>query len=73
MEKITLEVAAERIDATPDHTATVVGDRVMVTRHGKASGYVSQEDLDQLRHTPTGWGKNLTRGAYPIWRAITGN
>jgi hypothetical protein len=69
---MTLTDAAERINRHPDLTATVRRDSIMVDVYHRPAGYVSEGDLAQLGHTPTGWGCNLSKGKLAVWHSLTG-
>jgi hypothetical protein len=71
MTEITIAVATERLNRHPDFTAIARLDRIDVKRFGRPAGYITHADLQSIGHTATGWGKNLTKGAYPAWQAIT--
>ena len=68
---IDIDTAAELISAHPDLSADVRGDEIKVSMYGRPAGSVTQDDLDQLSHTPTGWGKHLRKGALVVYRALT--
>jgi hypothetical protein len=71
-QKMTLTDAAERINRHPDLTATVLHGRIMVDVYHRPAGSVSEGDLAQLGHTPTGWGRNLSKRKLAVWHSLTG-
>lgn len=72
MSQIDIDTAAERINATDDFGAAVKGDRIEVTKFGKPAGHVTEDEIENIGHTPTGFGGNLRKGALEVWRAIRG-
>jgi hypothetical protein len=66
-----LATAADRINEYEDLSARICGAVIEVSVYGRPAGTVSQDDLDQLGHTATGWGKSLRKGALQVYRALT--
>jgi hypothetical protein len=65
-----MQTATDRINAAADLGATIKRGEIHVTKYGRPAGVVTQDDLDSLGHTPTGWGKSLRKGALEVWRAL---
>jgi len=67
---VDMNTAADRINEHPDLSAEIVRGNIEVKKYGKPAGKVTQDDIDQMDHTPTGWGKSLRKGALEVYRAI---
>lgn len=68
---MTLEQAAELINQHTDLTARVRRGQIEVNVYGRPAGYVTEGELERLGHTPTGWGKNLRKGALKVWQSLS--
>lgn len=66
-----MNTAAYRINEWEDLSARVNGDKIMVSVYGRPAGSVDQNDIDNLGHSATGWGKGLRKGALKVYRALT--
>lgn len=66
-----IHTATDRINAYDDLSARIRGDAIEVSVYGRPAGVVSQDDLDRLGHSATGWGKGLRKGALKVYRALT--
>lgn len=68
---MTLTEAAAKINAAADLSATAGRAVVFVQMYGRDIGRLTQADIDNLGHTPTGWGKKaLSKGAAQVWHAL---
>ena len=65
--------AIDRINETKDFTAAESRGRIQITKFGRPAGYITEDDISSLGHTPTGWprSKGLNKGALEVWRALS--
>ena len=66
-----MTIAAERINEHDDLSARINRGVIEVSVYGRLAGTVSQDDIDSLGHSSTGWGKGLRKGALKVYTALT--
>lgn len=66
-----MTAAVSKINANGDLRAREVRGSIEVSVYGKVVGNLTQDDIDSLGNSATGWGKGLRKGAMQVYRALT--
>ena len=66
-----MTTAADRINEYGDLAAKINRGVIEVSVYGRPAGTVSQDDIDNLGRSSTGWGKGLRKGALKVYTALT--